>query len=44
MQNKNNNFKICKNIHIQILDLISWHRETNLLRTLLYLTIIKKSM
>jgi hypothetical protein len=53
MQNKQNNFKICtllqnlsicKNMHIQILDLISWHRETNLFRTLLKLTIIKKSM
>jgi len=32
-------------MHIQILNLISWHRETNLFRTLqLYLTIIKKSM
>jgi hypothetical protein len=31
-------------MHIQILDLISWHQETNLFRTLLYLTIIKKSM
>jgi hypothetical protein len=37
-------YQICKNMHIQILDLISWHRETNLFRTLLYLTIIKKSM
>jgi hypothetical protein len=53
MQNKHNNFKICtllqnlsnmENMHIQILDLISWHRETNLFCTLLYLTIIKKSM
>jgi hypothetical protein len=31
-------------MHIQILDLISWHRETNLFRALLHLTIIKKSM
>jgi len=31
-------------MHIQILDLISWHREINLFRTLLYLTIIKQSM
>jgi hypothetical protein len=31
-------------MHIQILDLISWHRETNLFRILLYLTMIKKSM
>jgi hypothetical protein len=31
-------------MHIQILDLISWHRETNLFRTLLYLIIIKKIM
>jgi hypothetical protein len=37
-------YQISKNMHIQILDLISWHRETNLFRTLLYLTIIKKSM
>jgi hypothetical protein len=53
MQNKHKHFKICtllqnlsnnKNMHIQILDLISWHRETNLFRTLLFLTIIKKSM
>jgi hypothetical protein len=53
MQNKHNNVKISillqnlpnmKNMLIQILDLISWHRKTNLFRTLLYLTIIKKSM
>jgi hypothetical protein len=37
-------YQICKNIHIQILDLISWYRETNLFRTLLNLTIIKKSI
>jgi hypothetical protein len=37
-------YQICKNMHIQILDLISWHQKTNLFRTLLYLTIIKKSM
>jgi hypothetical protein len=29
-------------MHIQILDLISWHRETNLFHT--HLTIIKKSI
>jgi hypothetical protein len=34
----------CKNMHIQILYLISWHWETNLFCTPLYLTIIKKSM
>jgi hypothetical protein len=28
----------------QILDLISWHREMNLFHTLLFLTIINKSM
>jgi hypothetical protein len=33
----------CKNMRIQILDLISWPRETNLFRTPLYLTLIKKS-
>jgi hypothetical protein len=33
-----------QNMDIQILDLISWNRETNLFRNLLYLTIIKKSM
>jgi hypothetical protein len=37
-------YRIYKNMHIQILDLISWRRETNLFRTLLYLTIIQKSM
>jgi hypothetical protein len=31
-------------MHTQILDLISWHREINLFRTLLFLTIINKSM
>jgi hypothetical protein len=31
-------------MHIQILDLISWLRETNLFGIPLYLTIIKKSM
>jgi hypothetical protein len=53
MQNKHNNinyatyckiYQIYKNMHIQILNLISWHQDTNLFRTLLYLTIIKKSM
>jgi hypothetical protein len=50
MQNKHKHFKISillqnlSNMHIQILDLISWHREMNLFHTLLYLTIIKKSM
>lgn len=29
-------------MQIQIFDLISWHREMNLFRTLLYLTIINK--
>jgi hypothetical protein len=37
-------YQMCKNKYIQILDLISWHRETNLFHTLLYLTIVKKSM
>jgi hypothetical protein len=31
-------------MHIQILDPILWRRETNLLCTLLHLTIIKKSI
>jgi hypothetical protein len=30
--------------YFQILDLISWHLKTNLFCTLIYLTIIKKSM
>jgi hypothetical protein len=33
--------KICT---FEILDPILWHRETNLFRTLLHLTIIKKSL
>jgi hypothetical protein len=36
-------YQICKNMYIHILDLI-WDRETNLFRTLLYITILKKSM
>jgi hypothetical protein len=31
-------------MHIQILNLLSWHQKTNLFRTLLYLTIIKINM
>jgi hypothetical protein len=31
-------------MHTQILDLISWHRVMNLFRTLIFLTIINKSM
>jgi len=44
MKTKTLNYKIyeiCKNMHIQISDLITWHRAMNLFHTLLYITINK---